>query len=127
MSGIPCTIGTMCVQYRGHFGWHCPFDVQTLIIQGGKWSLLSSHLTMFIIRNVYYHQCSLYTPHCPLELSSTALSLHETQHFPLHIHTYLILLLPPHTYLAILPSVSSSFQTQWCSITSYMSLQTEPL
>ena len=47
MSGIPCTIGIMCVLYRGHFGWHCPFDVQTLhykYITARKYKMQHWHL-----------------------------------------------------------------------------------
>ena len=47
----------------------------------------------------------------------------KTQHSPLQIYLP-ILLLPPHTCAATLPSVPSSFHIQWYLITSYMILQT---
>ena len=67
----------------------------------------NNHMTMFIIRNAYY-QWLLYTPHL-LKLSNSFKPLWN-HNILLFTYTYLILLLPPHTCPATLPSVSSSFK-----------------
>ena len=92
MSSSPCTIGIMCFLYRGHFGWHCSFKVAS----GVCYHKENTHLS--IIRNACY-QWLLYIPHCLLELSNTAFSLHEAQHSPLHILTWSSSSHRTHTHL----------------------------